>query len=40
MFALSVACLVWMRRTVRLLDAAASPRTSHRLEQQAEAAAR
>lgn len=38
MFALSVACLVWMQRTVRLLDATAAPRTSQRLEQQAERA--
>lgn len=38
MFALSVACLVWMQRTVRLLDATTTPRTSQLLEQQAERA--
>ena len=32
MFALSVVCLLWMMRTVRLLDAKAAPHTSQTLE--------
>jgi len=36
MFALSVACLLWMRRTVRKLDAATAAPASQRLEQRAE----
>lgn len=35
MFALSAVCLLWLLRTVRLLDAKAAPRTSQRLEEQA-----
>ncbi len=33
MFALSVVCIAWLARTVRLLDAKAAPRTSQQLEE-------
>lgn len=36
MFALSVTCLLWMMRTVRLLDARAAPSVSRSLEEQYE----
>jgi NNP family nitrate/nitrite transporter-like MFS transporter len=36
MFALSVTCLLWMMRTVRLLDAKAAPSVSRSLEEQYE----
>jgi NNP family nitrate/nitrite transporter-like MFS transporter len=36
MFALSGACLWWLLRTVRLLDARAAPLTSQRLETEIE----
>jgi len=38
MFALSVVCLLWMLRTVRLLDAKVAPQTHQNIEQQAEGA--